>query len=70
MNHNLQNRTVALIENGSWASTCAKQMRAALEEMKQMQILDTTVTLKSTLKEDSAAALEALRESLLASLGQ
>ena len=45
-------------------------MRAALEEMKQMQILDTTVTLKSTLKEDSAAALEALRESILASLGQ
>ena len=66
----VQNRTVALIENGSWASTCAKQMRAALEEMEQMQILDTTVTLKSTLKEDSAAALEALRESILASLGQ
>ncbi len=66
----VQNRTVALIENGSWVSTCAKQMRAALEEMKQMQILDTTVTLKSTLKEDSAAALEALRESILASLGQ
>ena len=67
---NVQNRTVALIENGSWASTCAKQMRAALEEMKQMQILDATVTLKSTLKEDSAAALELLKESILTSLEQ
>ena len=66
----MENKKVLKFENGSWASTCAKQMRAALEEMKQMQILDTTVTLKSTLKEDSAAALEALRESILASLGQ
>ena len=38
--------------------------------MKQMQILDATVTLKSTLKEDSAAALELLKESILTSLEQ
>lgn len=67
---NVQNRTVALIENGSWASTCAKQMRASLEELKQMQILEPTVTIKSTLKEDSAAALDSLRESILASMGR
>ena len=66
--HNLQNRTIALIENGSWAPSCARQRRALLEEMKSMEILEPVVTLKSALKDDSLAQLDALRDALLASL--
>lgn len=57
---NLQNRTVTLMENGSWAPSCARQMRALLEEMKSMEILEPVVTLKSALKDDSLAQLDAL----------
>ena len=54
---NLQNRTVALLDNGSWASTAAKHMRGILETMKNMTILETSVTLKSALKEEQAEVL-------------
>ena len=65
---NLQKRTIGLIENGSWAPSCSKQMRALLEEMKEMTILDPVVTVKSALKGDSLEKLEELKESLLSSL--
>ena len=65
---NLQNRTVALIENGSWAPASGRQMRTLLEEMKQMKILEPVVTIKSSLKEDSLDSLLQLKESLAASL--
>ena len=45
-------------------------MRALLDEMKQMQVLDPVVTLKSALKEDSAAQLAELKDSLLQSLAE
>ena len=67
---NVQNRTVALIENGSWAPASGKLMRALLDEMKQMQVLDPVVTLKSALKEDSATPLAELKDSLLQSLAE
>lgn len=65
---NLQNRTVALIENGSWAPSCAKQMQTLLEEMKQMRVLEPIVTIKSALKGDSLDKLSELKESILSSL--
>lgn len=65
---NVQNRTVALVENGSWAPTCAGKMRALLESMKQMTILEPVVTVKSALKADSLEALAQLKESILATL--
>ena len=65
---NLQNRTIGLIENGTWAPTSTKQMRALLEEMKQMKLLEPAVTIKSALKGDSMEKLEELKESILASL--
>ena len=65
---NLQNRTVALTENGSWAPASGRQMRTLLEEMKQMKILEPVVTIKSSLKEDSLDSLLQLKESLAASL--
>ncbi len=64
----LQNRTVGLIENGTWMPASGKLMRAELEGMKAMKILDPAVTIKSSLKEDSLAQLNALKGAIVASL--
>lgn len=64
---NLQNRTVGLIENGSWAPFCGNQMHALLAELKQIEILEPVVTLKTTLKEDTLRQLNQLKNQLLAS---
>ncbi len=61
---NFQNRTVALIENGSWGPVAAKVMRKMLENSKKITFADTTVTIKSALNEDSSAQLEALADEL------
>lgn len=57
---NYQNRTVGFMENGSWAPMAAKQMRAAFETMKNITLLDSVVTIKSTLNKDSEAQMDAL----------
>ena len=69
-NLNLQNRTVGLMENGTWAPMAGKQMRAALEGMKRMRILEPAVTVKSALKADSRAAIGQLADTILADLVQ
>lgn len=56
----LQKRTIALIENGTWAAAAAKLMRRELETMKEMQILDEVVTIKSAVKEETAEAIQQL----------
>lgn len=61
---NFQNRTVALIENGSWAPTAAKVMKQMLEKSKDIKWADTTVHIKSALSEESSAQLGALVEEL------
>ena len=48
VNHNLQNRTIALVENGSWAPTAGGLMRAEFSKLKNCTILDETVTIKSS----------------------
>ena len=58
------NRTVAMIENGSWAPQAAKVMRAMLEKCKNLTYTETTVRILSALNEESTAALEALVEEL------
>lgn len=58
--HNLQNRTVAVVENGTWAPTAGKLIRDILSKCKNMNILDAGVTLKSSLKDDQLAAIDAL----------
>ena len=65
---NLQNRTAALIENGSWSPASAKGMASLLGGMKQMRLLEPVVTIRSSLKEDSLGQLNRLKDSLLASL--
>ncbi len=59
-----QNRTVALIENGSWAPLAANVMREMLAKSKNLTLTDTTVTIRSALNEDSAAQFEALSDEL------
>ena len=57
---NYQNRTVAIIENGTWAPTAGRVMRKMLENSKNLTILDETVSIKSALNEASRAQLDAL----------
>ena len=66
--HNLQNRTVALIENGTWAPVSGKLMRELVEKMKKTQILEPSITLRSSLKEEQLSALEALADAIAHSL--
>lgn len=59
-----QNRTVGLIENGSWAPTAAKTMRNILETMKNITIVEPVVTIKSVLKQTDIPALDQLADAL------
>ena len=64
----LQNRTVGLVENGSWAPVSGKLIRAELEGLKGFQVLEPVASLKSALKGDSMEQLGQLKDSILASL--
>ena len=68
--HALQNRTVALIENGSWAPQSGRLMREILSSMKSMMVLEPTVSLKSSVKEEQRQALETLADALAADILQ
>lgn len=62
---NYQNRKVAFIENGSWAPIAAKKMRAELEGLKNLTFADTTVSIKSAMKDADIKQLEALADEFL-----
>lgn len=62
---NFQKRTVALIENGSWAPSAKKTMTDILSQMNNITILDGSVTIRGALKEETIKELEALSDSLL-----
>ena len=62
--HNFQNRTVALIENGSWAPMAARVMRAMLEKCKNIRYTETSVKILSALNEESRAQVDALASEL------
>ena len=66
--HNLQNRTVALIENGSWGVMSGKLMGELIGSMKNMTVLEQKVTLKSSLKESQMEELDQLAEAIAESL--
>ena len=61
---NYQNRTVGLIENGSWAPMAAKIMKEELSSLKNITFSDTVVTIKSSLKEADMEQLNSLAENL------
>lgn len=63
--HNFQNRKVAVIENGTWAISAGKQMKEILSFMKNMEIYDNTLTVKSSLKRDQMEELDGIVEFLM-----
>ena len=66
--HNLQNRTAAVIENGSWGPQSGKLTREILSAMKNMTVLEDVVTLKSAVQAPQRQALEDLADVLAADL--
>lgn len=61
----VQKKTVALMENGTWAAMAAKQMREKLSELKEVTVLDTQVTIKSAMLADQRAELEAFADAIV-----
>ncbi|MBR0410896.1 MAG: FprA family A-type flavoprotein [Eubacterium sp.] len=61
---NYQNRTIAFVENGSWAPAAARIMGKLFEKSKNITIAENTVTIRSAMNEDTAAQIEALAEEL------
>ena len=66
--HNIQNRTVALMENGSWAPTAGGLMKNMLSKCKNLNILDTGLTIRSALKENQLAQLDAMADAIAATM--
>lgn len=58
--HNIQNRTVAIVENGSWAPAAGRLMREIIAKCKNMTVLDKSITIKSSLKEEQLSEIDAL----------
>ena len=67
---NLQNRTIGLIENGTWGPVAGKQMKELLDGLKGMNVLEPVVTLKSALSDASLEQLDNLAGALAASLAE
>jgi len=62
---NYQNRKVAILENGSWAPSAAKTMKSILQEMKDITIVEPSVTIKSRMKEENVEIMSKLVDNLL-----
>ncbi len=60
-----QNRTVGIVENGSWAPSAGKAMKALIEPLKNVKVVEPMVTIKSSMKEADIPQLEALADALL-----
>ena len=65
---NLQNRTCAIVENGSWAPNSGNLMRQTLEELKHIDILDESLTMTSSLLEQNLTDMDALADAIAASV--
>lgn len=65
---NLQKRTAAILENGTWAPTAGKQIRQELSELKDMNILDADATIVSSVKDSDNEKLDRIVEELIKSL--
>ena len=68
VNHNLQNRKIAILENGSWAPTSGKQMRELLSGLKNCEFIGENVTVRSSLAEDQLAELDAIADAIAADM--
>lgn len=68
--HNLQNRKVAIIENGSWAPTSGKLMTDLVSQLKNTEIIGNKLTLKSTIKENQMEEIENLAKAIVETLNK
>ena len=68
--HNLQNRTVAVVENGTWAATAGQLIKDILSSMKNITILEEDLSIKSSLKKEQLPKLQNLADAILASILQ
>ncbi|SHJ53801.1 Flavorubredoxin [Hathewaya proteolytica DSM 3090] len=66
--HNYSNRTVAIIENGSWGPVSGKHMKEIIESMKNINIIDNTITIKSTVKSLQKDDIDNLADTIVKSL--
>lgn len=66
--HSLQNRTVAIMQNGSWAPASGKFMKEIFESMKNINILENTVTIKSSVKDAQLDEINALADAITDSI--
>ena len=66
--HNLQNRTIAIVENGTWAPTSGSLMRGLLGTLKNNTIINDTLTVNSSLKEDQLAQVDQLVNAIAATI--
>ena len=66
--HNIQNRTVAVIENGSWAATSGKLIREKLARCRNVNVLENTLSLKSSLKMEQLSEIDSMVDAILRSL--
>ena len=66
--HSLQNRKYVIIQNGSWAPACGGQIKEILEKLKGTEILDDSICIKSTLKEEQIAELDNVVNTIAKSL--
>ena len=64
--HNIQNRTVAIIENGSWAATSGGLIREELEKCKNLNILENIISIQSGLKPDTLAEIDMMTDAIVA----
>jgi flavorubredoxin len=62
---NYQNRRIALLENGSWAPTAARTMKALIEPMKNITLVEPVVTIRSRMKESDIPAIEELCKAIM-----
>ena len=66
--HNLQNRKIVLIQNGSWAPTCGSAMKSVLENLNGIEFIDESLCLKSVIKEEQLCELNMLVDKIIISL--
>ena len=62
--HNLQKRKIAIVDNGTWAATAGKAIRASFEKCKDIEIVETSFSFKSRLKEEELSKVDELVDSL------
>ncbi len=66
--HNLQKRTIASMQNGTWAATSGRQMNELVSGMKEMTVLEPTITIKSALNDSQSEEIDAMVDAILESM--